>query len=45
MSKVVLITGGSSGIGKSIGNFLTENNIKFMVQVETLKNTKRKISH
>ena len=28
MSKVVLITGGSSGIGKSIGEFLTDKGIK-----------------
>jgi len=34
--KTVLITGASSGIGKSIGEYLSSKNLKFMVLVEIL---------
>ena len=37
MSKVVLITGASSGIGKAIATFYLKKGIRFMVQVEILK--------
>ena len=34
MSKVILITGGSSGIGKAVGEYLQKKDVSFMVLVE-----------
>ena len=33
MSKTILITGGSSGIGKSVGEYLTKKVLMFMAPV------------